>query len=245
MNIILLANDEVTGDRVALADRRAQHIVKILRSRPGDSVRVGMINGRKGMGRILSLSSARPYRVELVLDLREEAAPRPRIDLLLALPRPIMLKRIFSQAAALGFGNIVLINANRVEKSFWESSLLSPESIRGHLLQGLEQAMDTVLPEVRTFARFRPFVEDVLPGMMQEYSHCILAHPVGRQSLKDVLTGDPNRILLAVGPEGGWVEYEVERFQEKGFSTFTMGERILKVDTAVISLHGRVSALLE
>jgi 16S rRNA (uracil1498-N3)-methyltransferase len=81
--------------------------------------------------------------------------------------------------------------------------------------------------------------------MMGKYAHCLVAHPDGNQTLKQVLTGKPGRILLAVGPEGGWVEYEVQRFIEKGFAAFTMGERILKVDTAVISLHGRVSALLE
>jgi 16S rRNA (uracil1498-N3)-methyltransferase len=245
MNIILIAAEEVIDDRVVLADHRAQHIVKVLRSNPEDTVRVGIINGRKGTGRILNISDGRPFRVELALDLREEAAPRPKIDLLLALPRPIMLKRIFSQAAALGFGSIILINANRVEKSFWEATLLSGESTRTHLLHGLEQAVDTRLPEVRTFSRFKPFVEDMLPGMMRDYSHCLLAHPVGVRTLKEVLTGSRDRILLAVGPEGGWVDYEVKRFLEKGFSAFTMGERILKVDTAVISLHGRVSALLE
>ena len=105
--------------------------------------------------------------------------------------------------------------------------------------------MDTRLPEVRCFTRFKPFVEDVLPGIIQEYSHCLLAHPSGNRTLKEVLTGNPGRILLAVGPEGGWVKYEVGKFLEQGFSAFTIGERILKVDTAVISLHGRVSALLE
>ena len=245
MNIILIAAEEMSTDRVILADHRAEHIIKVLRSNQGDTVRIGVIKGRRGGGKILSLTDRAPCRVELVVDLREEAAPRPPIDLLLALPRPIMLKRIFSQAAALGFGSITLINANRVEKSFWEASLLNEASYRGHLLHGLEQAVDTRLPEVRCFSRFRPFVEDVLPGMMREYSHCLLAHPAGNRALKDVLTCNPGRILLAVGPEGGWVQYEVGRFLEQGFSAFTIGERILKVDTAVISLHGRVSALLE
>ncbi len=245
MNIILVAAEEVSTDRVVLTDRRAEHIVKVLRSNQGDTVRVGVINERRGTGTILSLTDRPSCRVELAVDLTEEAAPRPPVDLLLALPRPIMLKRIFSQAAALGFGSITLINANRVEKSFWEASLLNEASYRGHLLHGLEQAVDTRLPEVRCFSRFKPFVEDVLPGIMREYSHCLMAHPAGGRTLKEVLTGNPGRVLLAVGPEGGWVEYEVGRFLEQGFSAFTLGERILKVDTAVISLHGRVSALLE
>ena len=245
MNIILVAAEEVNRDMVILTDHRAEHIIKVLRSGQGDSVRIGVRNGRKGTGRILSLTDRAPWRVDLVVDLNEPQAPRPPIDLLLALPRPIMLKRIFSQAAALGFGSITLINAKRVERSFWEAGLLHEASYRGHLLQGLEQAVDTRLPEVRYFTRFKPFVEDILPGMMQEYSHCLLAHPVGNRTLKEVLVGVPGRILVAVGPEGGWVDYEVGRFRDQGFSAFSLGDRILKVDTAVISLHGRVSALLE
>jgi 16S rRNA (uracil1498-N3)-methyltransferase len=245
VNIILVAETEVTDNRVVLTDQRATHIVRILQSRQGDTVRVGMVNGRKGKGTVLELTSGKSPTVVLFLDLCEEISSFPVIDLLLALPRPIMLRRIFSQAAALGFGSITLINANRVEKSFWEAGLLHEDSYRPHLLHGLEQAVDTRLPEVRFFRRFKPFVEDILPAMMPGYSHCLLAHPQGEKSLKDVLIGAPGRILLAVGPEGGWVDYEVGRFLEQGFSAFTMGERILKVDTAVISLHGRVSALLE
>ncbi len=245
MNIILVAAEEMNKGMVILTDHRAEHIVKVLRSKQGDSLRIGAINGRKGTGRILSLTDRAPWRVELVVDLNEAQAPRPPIDLLLALPRPIMLKRIFSQAAALGFGSITLINANRVEKSFWEAGLLHESSYKSHLLHGLEQAVDTRLPEVRCFTRFKPFVEDILPGIMREYAHCLLAHPVALGTLKEILAGKTGRVLLAVGPEGGWVEYEVERFLEQGFSVFSMGARILKVDTAVISLHGRVSALLE
>jgi len=244
MNIILIEGSEVVEKKVKLADKRAEHIVEVLKSRPGDTVRVGMISGKKGTGTILDMTN-KPPSVFLSLDLCEKAEPIPPIDLLLALPRPIMLKRIFSQAAALGFGSITMINANRVEKSFWEASLLNEVCYRSHLLHGLEQAMDTRLPKIGFFRRFKPFVEDILPDMMQDYSHCLMAHPGESGTLKNVLTGKPERVLLAVGPEGGWVDYEIGRFIEKGFSVFSMGRRILKVDTAVISLHGRVSALLE
>ena len=245
MNIILVRADELINDSVILTDRRAEHIVNVLKSRIGDTVRVGVINGFKGTGRICSLAGGKPYSVELAVELIRQESPIPPIDLLLALPRPIMLKRIFSQSAALGFGSITLLNANRVEKSFWDASLLQEEAYRPHLLCGLEQAVDTRLPKIQCYQRFKPFVEDVLPALMDKYTHCLVAHPGGNQTLKQVLSGKPGRILLAVGPEGGWVDYEVQRFIEKGFSAFTMGERILKVDTAVISLHGRVSALLE
>jgi RsmE family RNA methyltransferase len=245
MNIILVSKEEVVDNKVIVDDNRAGHIVEVLKCREGDVVRVGMINGRKGTGKILGAKNGRSPKVELLLDLNEELAPIPPIDLLIALPRPIMLKRILSQAAALGCGSITLINANRVEKSFWQASLLDERAYRPHLLHGLEQAVDTRLPEIRSFKRFKPFVEDVLPTMMHGYSHCILAHPGDGLTVKEALTGTQGRVLLAIGPEGGWIDYEVEKFLTRGFSLVSMGKRILKVDTAVISLHARVSAILE
>jgi RsmE family RNA methyltransferase len=245
MNIILLNKEEIRRNTVNLTDRRASHIVKVLKCKVGDTVRVGIVNAGKGKGTILSLKEKRPHCVELSLDICDKKESIPPIDLLLALPRPIMLKRIFSQAAALGVGSITVINANKVEKSFWEAGLLKEESYREHLLHGLEQAMDTRLPNVSFFKRFKPFVEDILPEKMGKYSQCLLAHPYGNRGLKDVMEKKQGRVLLAIGPEGGWGDYEVGRFLEKGFSAFTLGPRILKVDTAIISLHGRISELLE
>ena len=171
--------------------------------------------------------------------------PRPSLDLILALPRPIMLKRILSQVTALGVGSIHLVNANRVEKSFWEAGILQPEEYHCHLLQGLEQAVDTRLPDIQIHSQFKPFIEDFFPSHVKEYGHLLLAHPAGGQQLGDVVDSKNCRIVLAVGPEGGWVDYEVQKFQELGFSCCSIGRRILKVDTAVIALHARISALQE
>ncbi|MDD3815065.1 MAG: 16S rRNA (uracil(1498)-N(3))-methyltransferase [Desulfocapsaceae bacterium] len=241
MNIILLEKQEVHGDRVLLTDRRAKHLIKVLQVKSGDSVRVGIIDGPKGRGKVVELLGKYPFQVELAVEFAEEMAEKPPIDLLLALPRPIMLRRIFSQAAALGVGTIFITNAQRVEKSFWSATLLNEEEYRPHLLQGLEQAVDTRLPEISIYERFKPFVEDVLPDRVKEYSHLLIAHPGSTATLKSVMRERPGRILLAVGPEGGWIDYEIDRFAECGFKSFSMGERILKVDTAVVALHARLS----
>lgn len=241
MNIILVEKQEVQGTRLLLTDRRAKHLIKVLQVQPGDMVRVGIIDGPKGRGRVVALFAKYPFEVELEVEFAEEMAGKPPLDLLLALPRPIMLRRIFSQAAALGVGTIFITNAQRVEKSFWSATLLNEEEYRPHLLQGLEQAVDTRVPEVCVYERFKPFIEDVLPERMKEYSHLLIAHPGSQATLKNVIIERPERILLAVGPEGGWIDYEIDRFAECGFKSFSMGERILKVDTAVVALHGRLS----
>ena len=245
MNIILVTEDEITNHMVTLADHRATHIVKVLQSEEGDTVRVGIIDGGRGIGCVVAVNKTRPYSVRLGLQIGSETAPAPEIDVILALPRPIMLKRILSQIAALGVGRIYLIHANRVEKSFWEASLLAETEYRNHLRQGLEQAIDTRMPQVEIHRRFKPFVEDILPEIGRGYRFKLLAHPGVESTLAESLSEDQGRILLAVGPEGGWVDFEVKMFETQGFTSCSIGGRILKVDTAVIALHAQISAIRE
>lgn len=245
MNIILFENNELNNGHVLLQDHRAKHIVKILRSKPGDSIRVGVINGEIGSGKVLASKGKYPFEVKLLVDLSKNPASPPTIDLLLALPRPIMLKRILSQVTALGIGTIYLINANRVEKSFWDAGILKREEYRPHLIHGLEQAVDTRLPKIEMYHHFRPFVEDHLPELMPKYQSHVIAHPDSKKSLAQRLSKDRGKVLYAIGPEGGWVDFEIEQFLKEGLQPFSIGPRILKVDTAVVSIHGRISHELE
>ncbi len=264
MNIILVEAEEIQDKIVQLSGRRAEHLSKILRCQCGDMVRIGIVGGNLGFGEVVAISK-KPYLATLRIDASQPPPPRPAVDLILALPRPIMLKRILSQAAALGVGHISLIHSRRVEKSFWQSNLLEKEEYNEHLLLGLEQAaVDTRLPEISFHRRFKPFVEDVLPDMMRDYAAAILAHPPKGEGgtgdsiaelLGDIFAcgskksgnagrqSDKRRILLAVGPEGGWIDYEVEKFCRLGFVCGSMGERILKVDTAVVVLLGLVGQM--
>lgn len=244
MNILLAEEEEIRDNRLIVSDHRADHIVKVLRSAVGDTVRVGIVDGAKGTGVIEAIIAKHPRSVSLRLTLSEPVGPLPPIDLILALARPIMMRRILSQATALGVGRIYCIHANRVEKSFWEASLLEQQSYADHLRQGLEQAVDTRMPEVTFSRRFKPFVEDFLPTITESYGQRIIAHPSGVSSLQRALSGVAGRVLLAIGPEGGWVDYELEKFGEAGFVSCTMGARILKVDTAVVALHARVMQLI-
>jgi RsmE family RNA methyltransferase len=245
MNILLFKKEECHHTRLLLRDHRARHVVKVLQSQPGDTVRVGEIQGKMGTGTVLRVERKYPFEVDLDITLHARPPAPPAIDLLLALPRPIMLKRILSQVTALGIGTIHLVNANRVEKSFWESGILKEEEYLPHLLQGLEQAVDTRLPKIIIHPRFRPFVEDCLPEIRGQYTSLLLAHPYARHTLGESLHAREGRVLYTIGPEGGWVDFEVEKFMEAGLQSFQIGSRILKVDTAVVAIHGRISELLE
>lgn len=245
MNIILLDRAEIQeNNRVLLRGERAEHLVKVLRVRQGDRVRVGVISGSLGHGQILSLREKYPFTAGLRVELTAPPPPMPRLDLILALPRPIMLQRILSQATALGIGRFFIIHSRRVEKSFWQTTLLRQQEYTGYLRKGLEQAaVDTRLPEVYQYPRFKPFIQDIFPQWKREYQHFVLADPSGDSLLSAGLSEKPGRVVFAVGPEGGWIEYEKEQFQNQGFCACAMGERILKVDTAVTALHARISLL--
>lgn len=243
MNIILVTPDEIQDDHVELTGNRADHIVKVLRSGEGDSLKLGVVNGPLGSGRIVSLKRKHPRRVVIKPRFDQAMRPAPKLDLVVAMARPIMMRRIFSQATAMGVGKFFIVHANRVEKSFWEATILEDESYLDFIYQGLEQAIDTRVPAVEFHRRFKPFIEDVLPGIKDDYSHMVLADPSAAIGLEGALEGEVGRVLLAIGPEGGWVDYELEKFANAGFTTCSLGQRILKVDTAVVALHARINQI--
>lgn len=241
MNLILLHPRELTDQHATLTGRRAEHIRKILRSKIGDSVRVGMLGGLLGTGRIREMDGE---SIVLQVHLTTEPPAAPPTDLILAVPRPIMLKRVLAQAVSMGVDRIFLINANRVEKSFFNSTLIQNNAFAEPLLLGLEQAIDTRPPEISVHPRFRPFVEDFLPELLADCRIRLLAHPEGDQSIAQAAGGlFDQRVVIAIGPEGGWVDFEVQRFKEQGFAPFSLGARILRVDTAVPALLAQISLL--
>lgn len=246
MNLLLFEPNEIKSDNtVRLQGRRCRHIVKILGCKPGDMIRAGEINGPVGTGEILTiLGKGKTTEVVLRFSAQADLPGLPAVDLIMGLVRPIMLKRILAQVTSLGVGRIFLINANRVEKSFFDASLLKEENCRPYLVHGLEQAKDTRLPQVTVHKRFRPFIEDFVPTVAGDYDRMLIAHPDNSADLKQAVG---NRIkgktLLAVGPEGGWVDFEVEKFIEYSFVPISLGRRILRTDTAIVALLAQLIML--
>ncbi|KGK42070.1 16S rRNA methyltransferase [Nitrincola sp. A-D6] len=239
MNLILLHPGELADSAsVVLTDRRFTHIRDVHQVQPGDSLRVGMLGGAIGVARVVQLN---PHSVELALDFsaaRQPPAPLPVI-LVLALPRPKMFKRILQTVASLGVKEIWLIHSYRVDKSYWSSPLLTEAMIEAQLLLGLEQAGDTLMPRVEIRKRFKPFVEDELPGLLTGRQGWV-AHPYEAEPCPSASV-EPK--LVAVGPEGGFIAYEVGKLQEAGLRSLSLGSRILRVETAVPVLLSRLFPL--
>jgi len=226
VNILLLHPGDWTSEsEVRLTDHRAAHLRRVLAVSAGDQVRVGLVNGDAGVGTVLTVDAD---AVTLEILLTQPPGARHPFDLVLALPRPKMLRRVLRTAAEFGVANIHLIHSYRVEKSYWQSPLLSPPKIEDALLAGMERAADTRMPGVHLHHRFRPFIEDTLPDIAAG-RRCLLAHPGSPRGL----FGSTGPGVILIGPEGGFIPFELELAAANGATAVNIGARILSVDTAV------------
>ncbi len=227
MNLLLLQPEQLINDTLAqVKGRQAEHIIHVIKAQSGESLKAGLINGQIGQAIISSIKNG---CVELQLQLHSTPPPPLPLTLVLALPRPKMLKRILQSCATLGIKEIFIINSYRVEKSYWQTPWLHKAVIDEQLRLGLEQGCDTQLPNVHLRKRFKPFVEDELPTLMQEKNGWV-AHPMIEDNSANPMQ---ESALLAIGPEGGFITYEVEKLANAGLKGLSLGPRILKVETAI------------
>ncbi|MCW4149452.1 16S rRNA (uracil(1498)-N(3))-methyltransferase [Halomonas sp. 18H] len=237
MNLILLSPDDVENGRIARVrdPRRLKHLHEVHGAVAGDTLTLGLENGPMGRGQLLE--SSRDEAVFDVAALDQPSPPPLPVHLVLALPRPRMLARSLEHATALGVKYLTLLNTRRVEKSYWQSPELGVDRIQRHLVLGLEQACDTQLPEITLARGFRPFVEDRLPALLQ-HSQGLVAHP---GMPHDCPRGVTRPVTLLVGPEGGFIPWEVEQLLAAGCQGIHLGPRILRVETAVTALLARLA----
>ena len=233
MNLVLLEPSELEGSRARVGGRRAKHIATVHRAVVGKRLRVGVVDGMIGSGEVLSVSAD-----EVLLDVELTAAAPPPLPctLALALPRPKVLRRVLAAASAFGVKRIVVFGANRVEKSYWQSPMLADNVLREELVVGLEQGGDTVMPVVEMQRRFRPFVEDRL-AQLAAGTLALVAHPGGSEACP---CGVGQAVTLVVGPEGGFIDFELELMREAGLVRVSLGSRPLRVEHAVAALLGRL-----
>ena len=234
MNLVLLFDDDFVNDRqVRLTGRRLDHIRNVHRAAAGDDLVVGVAGGRIGTGRVLAAS---PEAVDIEVNLDREPPAASPITLVLALPRPKVLNRVIASASSMGVKRICLVNSWRVEKSYWKSPRLSESNLREQAILGLEQARDTILPTIEMRRLFRPFVEEELPSLIGN-SMALVAHPYAAEECPRNVA---SAVTLAIGPEGGFIAAEIESLTRAGFRPVTIGERILRVETALAYVLGRL-----
>lgn len=232
MNQLLLKTVPAPGTTFEVTGSRAEHIRTVLRSVPGDTLKTGLLNGNTGNAVIRSVNKGSVLLDSFVFD---SAPPPPLpITLAVALPRPQSLKKVLHFAASAGIPELILFQSARVEKSYWNSTVLHPDSLESELMEGLEQGCGTQMPVLTFYRSFREFI-----SAMNERSgefHRIVAHPVPEQPFTEKPAAE--KILLTIGPEGGFLRTEVEAFETNGFQKFSCGRHILRVEFACSFLCG-------
>ena len=234
MNRILFETSEIKNGIVEFGGARAAHVVNVLHGEIGQTLKTGTIDGPVGTSEItrISVRDGEPV-VAAKIDHRQKSVS-PWVDILLAPPRPRAMKRLLPQLAALGAGRIVLVGAEKVEKDFWGATLLKEEIFRPLLIDGMMQAGTSILPSIETRRGFKKFMEEEIDDAFRSRRR-IFAHPYAApENLPSA--GGEDRILLAIGPEGGWTDRETALLETKGFCGFSLGPRILKTETAAVAL---------
>lgn len=246
MNCLLLPVDNFSSSSTDTAtayisdSKQIAHVDKILGLQVGDSLKIGQLGGKLGSAIIDDITPSAIYLRQVEL-----ATPPPaklELTVVLALPRPKVLRRLIMDMTALGVANIILINSYRSQKSYWQSPMLS--RLDEFVLEGLQQSVDTIAPSITMEKRFKPFVEDKLPCLLAEVEgQALVAHPYGALPLSEYLqraVDDSNfPKVVFIGSEGGWIDYEVELLAAQGCQAVTIGPRILRTEAAVNIIAGQ------
>jgi RsmE family RNA methyltransferase len=243
MNLIILEPGEISGlGDVSLAGVRADHLLNVLKVTPGDNVRVGVLDGPRGIGRVQAIVGR---TVELRCAFETMVSPAPRVDLLLALPRPKVMRRLWAQIAALGVGQIILTNAERVDRNYFDTHVLTRECYQPLLTEGLQQARDTRRPTVSIHRQFKLLIQNELDGLFPSGLR-LAADPAAEKSVSAVVGNNvEERVLLAIGPEAGWSHAERALLAAHGFESAGLGPRTLRTDTACVALLALVHAAMK
>ncbi|WDV44415.1 16S rRNA (uracil(1498)-N(3))-methyltransferase [Clostridiaceae bacterium M8S5] len=234
MNLIILFEQDFTqDDTVKLEGRRLEHVLSVHKAEVGQTLKVGLLNGKIGIGLITHLSKD---MLCMKIELLKEPPKPLESQLILAMPRPKVFARILQTVTALGVKKIFVIKTWRVQKSYWNSPVLSEEKLRDNMILGLEQAKDTILPEVRIVKLFKPFVEDEISEIIKD-TIPFVAHPIADKQCPYNIN---KPTTVAIGPEGGFIEYEIDMLIKYGFIPVSFGDRILKVETAIPYIYGKL-----
>ncbi len=240
MNLLLVHPGEVASDVVVLAGRRAAHLRTVIGVTVGSRVRAGIIGAGTGTAEVLA-DDGNALTVRLAIT----APPPPAmpVDLVLAVPRPKALTRTIEAIASFAVERVALTNAWRVDKSYLTSPRLAPAALAEAARLGAEQGMTTHIPEITIHHRLMELVDARWPAGLADDRVCLIAHPGGVPIERAMRIRDDDPITLAIGPEGGWIEREVETFVARGFTAVSLGAPILRVENAVAAALGQLVLL--
>jgi RsmE family RNA methyltransferase len=263
MNLVLFERGELAAnfpcgpDRVSVPgllsrrDRRAEHLLKVLRKKQGDGFDAGIVDGKLGTGIITKIDTD---GVHFSLDLDTEPPERIPIRLAVGFSRPIQLRRLFRDCASLGLTAIDLIGTELGEKSYRDTKLLGDGGARRALIEGASQARDTRLPclavhsDLAAWLKARPWETSAgtAAGAGAAAGTAAAVYTAGALltaadnvqpagSFSGLGKAGAAGAVLAVGSERGWSGRERELLDRTGFSRLSLGSRALRTETACVA----------
>lgn len=235
MNILYLSASDLDKP-VPKSDRRYRHITRILGKSTGDRIEAGCSDGTLGEALITAVTED-----SLCLSYAAKAdAPALRpVLVLMGFPRPIQAGRILKDLTSLGVAQIWFTLSELGEKSYAESTFFREKAWTEHLIEGAEQAGNPRMPEVRTFWSLERALGSLPPsdpGDKDTHSGSrVFFHPApAAPGLLSLACFYPP-LILAIGSERGWTERETGMLAAAGFVACSLGDRILKTETAALA----------
>jgi len=226
MNLILVETDKQSLE-IPIAERRAQHILGTLRRKIGGSFDIGHADGRIGKGYLRELGAD---SIKIAVEWTGTAPPLHPISLICGLPRPQTARRILREATTLGVSELVFCGTDRGEPGYRSSKLWTTDEWQRHLVEGAEQAFNPRLPNMQIV----PTLHDAIDLLGTERDRIGLDNYEASTALS-VWTPDSQSLALAFGAERGWSPNERDLLRDQGFRLFHLGERVLRLDTAVVA----------
>ena len=233
MNIVLLDPRQTESELWSITSKRQlEHLKQHINVQVGDTLKVGIREGKRYLTEILEVTE-QAIKLKLV---KEEVVPsKLPVTLIVAMPRPKVLRRLIMDSVTLGVEKIILLHSYRVDKSYWQTPFL--QQLDQYITLGLEQAGDTIAPKIEIYKRFKPFVEDVLPSLITADCPAYVAHPYA--DLKMPFAID-HPCTIMIGPEGGFIPYEVDLLIKNGCQAVSLGNRIIRTETVIPYVLGRL-----
>lgn len=233
MNIVLLDPRQTQSELWSIrSQRQIEHLNTHVGIQMGDTLKVGIREGKRYLTEIVAIAE---NHIQLK-PLKEESVPKKLpVTLIVAMPRPKVLRRLIMDSVTLGVEKIILLHSYRVDKSYWQSPFL--QQLDQYITLGLEQAGDTIAPQIEIYKRFKPFVEDVLPHLISEHCPAYVAHPYAQQAMPFAIE---HPCTIVIGPEGGFIPYEIELLEKNGCQAVSLGNRILRTETVISYVLGRL-----
>lgn len=247
MNICLFKQEELNRP-LSIKDERGEHIIKILHKKEGDTFSAGVINGMAGTATIKKIENG-----EITFDFKPESEGKNLypLKMIIGFPRPIQLKRLLRDIAALGVQEVHLTGTELGEKSYMQSNLVEHGTAYQMLVDGTVQAASTHVPDLFLHKTLKECLESVVTENEQIQDSKILKlcldniNPSG--SLYSVLQGQiekPSLVIAAIGSERGWTQKEREMLESAGYLRVGMGPRVMRTETAATVSASIISACM-